>query len=164
MKKNNLVLALVAGFAASVIGAALWAGIAVVSGFQIGFVAIGIGALTGFAVQFAGKGDSVIFSAVAAAFGVFGCLLGNIFTVIGTVFKMGTLGFMQTLQEIPYGEMVGLLISSSSPVDLLFYGFAGYFGWKYAISENHIDYDQYDPINDDQNGGAPPVFGPGSNQ
>ena len=164
MKRNNLVLGLIGGLIAAIVGAAIWAGITVATGMQIGYVAIGIGFLVGFAIRLAGKGDTVVFSIVGGSLALFACVLGNFMSIIGFYAKQAGIGVMDALGTFPYGQTIELMTLTFSPMDLLFYGIAGYCGWKYAIDEEHINYDDYEPNDDDQHGGAPPVFGPGSNQ
>ncbi|MGK0390595.1 MAG: hypothetical protein ACI94Y_003353 [Maribacter sp.] len=51
--------------------------------YQIGFMAIGVGILVGFDNKFAGKGIDSMFGIIGASFALFGCLLGNLFTIVG---------------------------------------------------------------------------------
>lgn len=162
MKRNNLVLGIIGGLIAAIVGAAIWAGITVITGMQIGYVAIGVGFLVGLAIRFAGKGATVVFSAVGGTLALLACVLGNVMSIIGFYSKEAGIGIAEAVGTFPYGRTIELMTLTFSPMDLLFYGFAGYFGWKYAIEEEHIDYNDFQP--DDPNDGAPPVFGPGSNQ
>jgi len=80
--RNNIPLAIAAGAFAAIIGASIWAAITVATGFQIGWIAVGVGILVGFAVRIAGKGETLTFAVIGAIFALVGCLLGNIFTGI----------------------------------------------------------------------------------
>jgi len=130
----NLPLAIVAGLAAAVVGAVIWAVITVSTKYQIGFMAIGVGFLVGWTVRAAGKGGAMSYSLIGGAFALFGCLLGNL---------LSACGFLATEQSAPLMTIVGraltnpslaveLLQATFSPMDLLFYAIAVYEGFKLA--------------------------------
>jgi hypothetical protein len=77
--EQNLPMALAAGFAAALVGGILWAVITVVTNYQIGFMAVGVGLLVGYAVRYFGKGIDPIFGVAGAVLALLGCLLGNFF-------------------------------------------------------------------------------------
>src|SRR4030095_8695033 len=54
--EQNLVMAAVAGAAAALFGGWGWGGIPVTTNFQIGWMAVGVGFLVGYAVKIFGKG------------------------------------------------------------------------------------------------------------
>jgi hypothetical protein len=54
--EQNLVMAAVAGAAAALLGGCAWAAITVTTNFQIGWMAVGVGFLVGYAVKIFGKG------------------------------------------------------------------------------------------------------------
>jgi len=82
---QNLPLALLAGFAASVVAAVIWAAISYATGYQIGFMAIGVGFFVGYAVNSLGKGMTATFGVIGAVFALFGCLFGNLLTAFVTL-------------------------------------------------------------------------------
>ena len=130
---ENLPLAVVGGLAASLIGAAVWALIAIITNYQIGWIAIGVGFLTGFAVKFLGRGVSPVFGVIGAAFALLGCVLGNLFTIVhfGTV-ETG-MGFFELLFALDLRTIVEVMTDSFQPMDALFYGLALYAGFKYSF-------------------------------
>src|SRR2546421_9964443 len=65
---ENLPMGFMAGLVAAAIGAGLWALISIITGFQIGWMAVGVGFLVGWAVRLAAKGTH-------RAFGIMGALL-----------------------------------------------------------------------------------------
>ncbi|HLQ12892.1 MAG TPA: hypothetical protein VK130_06555 [Steroidobacteraceae bacterium] len=134
----NLTLAVVAGLAAAIVGAVIWAVITVTTKYQIGFMAIGVGFLVGWTVRAAGKGSEMSYSLVGGALALIGCLLGNL---------LSACGFLATDQSVPLMAIVGraltspslsieLLQASFSPMDLLFYAIAVYEGFKLARRPN----------------------------
>jgi len=129
---GNLPLAVLAGLVASFVGAGLWAAITVATGYQIGFMAIGVGFLVGIAVKMAGQGEGVLFGLIGASFALFGCLLGNFFTVISILAGEEGTGFFSMLMNFNYLATPDLMIATFSPMDLLFYGIAVYEGFKFG--------------------------------
>ncbi|MEE9230157.1 MAG: hypothetical protein V3U86_05575, partial [Acidobacteriota bacterium] len=63
---QNLVAGVLAGAAGAVAGAGLWAAVTVFTGFQIGWMAVGVGFLVGYLVRLAGKGIDKSFGVAGA--------------------------------------------------------------------------------------------------
>ena len=131
--EQSLVGGFLAGAVAALVGAGAWALVAVLTGYQIGFMAIGVGFLVGLAVQFAGKGISKIFGVMGAALALVGCLLGNYFAVVHFVGEAEGLGFFDTLSRISPAAIPELMMGTFSPMDLIFYGIAVYEGFKLSF-------------------------------
>ena len=79
--QENTTAGFVAGVLAAVIGAVAWAILVVVTELQIGIVAIGIGALVGFAVARFGKGIDKSFGIMAGVLALLGVAFGNVLGV-----------------------------------------------------------------------------------
>ena len=130
--QQNLVAGLVAGAVAALIGAVIWAVVTDVTGYQIGFMAIGVGFIVGYAVRVAGKGIDQSFGVMGAVLALLGCVVGNAFAVIGIVANQ---------QNIPYSELVDLSTIANlmqltfSPMDLVFYAIAIYEGYKLSFRQ-----------------------------
>jgi hypothetical protein len=131
--EQNLPLALLAGAGASLAGAAVWAGVTVVSGYQIGFMAIGIGFLVGFAVRSLGKGVTNTFGVVGAFWSLFGCALGNLLAITAVVARQQGVAFGAALARLDAELIQQLMIAFFSPMDLLFYLIALYYGYRLAF-------------------------------
>ncbi|WDI43251.1 hypothetical protein [Bremerella sp. P1] len=132
---GNLPLAIIGGAIAAVVGAAIWATVTLLTGYQIGFMAIGVGFLVGIAVRLAGQGGSPAFGVVGALFALFGCVLGNFLTVIGVIADGAGVGFFEALISFNYAHTFEVLYATFSPMDLLFYGIAIYEGFKFGTME-----------------------------
>ncbi len=132
---GNLPLAAIAGSIAALIGGALWAVITVVTEYQIGFMAVGVGFLVGTAVGKFGGGNSTPFRVTGAALSLFGCVLGNFLTIVGFASRGESAGFFATLLHVNFAAVPGVMVSAFSPMDLLFYGIALYEGFK--LSARH---------------------------
>jgi hypothetical protein len=64
---------------------------------------------------------------------LFGCLLGNIFTVCYLISTTEKLGFFEVLSRLNPMIIADLLKAIFSPMDLLFYAIAVYEGYKLSF-------------------------------
>lgn len=132
---QNLLLGIVSGLVAAVIGAAIWAVVTVATKYQIGWMAVGIGFLVGFAVRAMGKGVTPIFGVAAALLSLVGCLLGNLFSACGFLAASESISTTTAITSaLGNPDMaLDLLKATFSPMDLLFYGIAAYEGFKFSF-------------------------------
>lgn len=139
--EQNLPMAIVSGLATALIGAILWAIITVSTGFQIGYMAIGVGFIVGYAVSFLGKGIDQVFGIIGALFALLGCLGGNALSIIGFAAIEFNMGYFEVLSRINVSLLTDAMAAGFSPIDLLFYGLAVYEGYHFAfrkISEEEV--------------------------
>ncbi len=132
---QSILLAIVGGILSSIVAAAIWAAITYFTGYKIGIVAIGIGFLVGFAVNFLGKGKTIPFGIVGAFFALFGCVLGNLFTAViaaALLDKVPVLNIALAFLTSP-GVVFEIMKETFSPMDLLFYAIAIYEGFKFSF-------------------------------
>jgi hypothetical protein len=132
-RDDNLPLALVAGVVAAAVGAALWAVITVTTGWQIGWMAVGVGFLVGFAVRKLGNGKTLVFGILGAVLALAGCLAGNLLSVVGFIAHESASQFFAALSTLTLDDAVSLMIETASPIDLFFYAFAVYEGFRLSI-------------------------------
>lgn len=130
---QNMSLALLAGLGAAILGAGVWAMITALTGYQIGFMAVGVGFLVGSAVRRFGKGIDVSFGIVGAALALFGCLLGNLLAACIAVCRQEQIGFLYLLLRLAPAAVADLMKIAFSPMDVLFYGIAIYEGFKFSL-------------------------------
>jgi hypothetical protein len=130
---QKLVMGLAGGLGAAVIAAAAWALITVSTDHHYGLVAIGVGFLVGYAVRIFGKGVDTIFGVTGAAVSLLGCVVGNFLTVLVFVSRQEGIPFLDLLSRVT-PEVIGAVLKETfQPMDLLFYGLATYFGYKYSF-------------------------------
>ena len=125
--------ALVFGLLAALIGAVCWATVSVLTGYQIGWMAVGVGFLVGFAVRFGGKGWSKGYGFLGGALALLGCLLGNALTIVGYASKELDVGLFQVFNTIDVSLVPSLMAQTFDAMDLLFYGIATFMGYKYSV-------------------------------
>jgi len=133
--QQNLVGGLVAGLAASFAGAAVWAGVTVATGYQIGWMAIGIGFLVGIAIRTVGKGLDKVFGILGAVLALLGCAVGNLLAVCGIVAQQESMPFLEVLSRLNPTLVQELMVATFSPMDVLFYGIAVYEGYKLSFRQ-----------------------------
>jgi hypothetical protein len=121
------------GIGAATIGAIIWAIITATANYQIGWMAVGVGFLVGFAVRQFGKGIDTSFGIVGAALSLLGCLAGNLFSVCIVVSRQEGMAILEVLSRLNPEIVVGLMKATFSPIDLLFYGIAIYEGYKFSF-------------------------------
>lgn len=132
-----------AGITAAIIGAVLWALITVATEYQIGWMAVGVGYLVGYAVRIAGKGIDKSFGITGALLALFGCILGNIFTIYMFIFKEYGGPVISVFLQIDLAAILIMLTETFNPIDLLFYAIAIVEGYRLSTisiqSETRID-------------------------
>ncbi|MBS2213659.1 hypothetical protein KEM09_19780 [Carboxylicivirga mesophila] len=125
--------ALIGGLLASLISGVLWAAITVSTQYQIGYMAIGVGLIVGFAVRFFGAGIDQKFGFLGAGLALLGCLSGNLFSEVGFYAHAESLSYIEVLSYLNFGIIIDILVESFSPMDILFYGIAVFEGYKLAF-------------------------------
>jgi hypothetical protein len=133
--EQNLILAVLAGAAAALTGGCVWAVITVVTHFQIGWMAVGVGFLVGYAVKTFGKGINRSFGIVGAVWSLIGCAAGNLFTIVGTIANEQNIPIMSILEKLDLDIIASLMQATFNPMDVLFYGIAIYEGYKFSFRQ-----------------------------
>jgi len=132
---SNLILGLIGGGIAMLVSAALWGLITYLTGFQISWMAIGVGVFVGVTIQKLGKGKSLIYGINGAVLSLLGCLLGNFFFYNGILAREWEIPFFSLLISISLdpAAIVELFTLAFDIMDLLFYGVAAYIGFRAAM-------------------------------
>ena len=131
--EQNLPMAIISGSIAGLIGAILWGVITVATNYQIGYMAIAIGAGVGFSMRYFGKGVDQIFGISGGLIAILSCAVGNFLSVMGFVAQAEGLGYFETLTRFDYSFLIPVMTETFSAMDILFYAFAGYEGYKFAF-------------------------------
>ena len=133
--EQNFMMGTLAGFIASVVGAGAWAAVTILTDYQIGFMAVGIGILVGFGVRYTGKGMDQSFGIVAGVMSLLGCVLGNVLYISYFVADNQDVAYTAVISQLNFAIMTEMLSATFAPIDLLFYALAVYFGYKYAFRQ-----------------------------
>lgn len=124
-----------AGAVAAVAAAALWALATFETGYQIGFMAVGVGFVVGYAIRVVGKGVDQYFGIIGAALAILGCVLGNVLAACAFVASQQYTPFFDVLGALDWRTAGGLLVEWFSPIDVLFYGIALYEGYRLSFRQ-----------------------------
>lgn len=138
-QEQNLVVGSMAGLVAAVSGAAVWAGVTVLTEYQIGWIAVGLGFLVGIAMRTMGKGIDQVFGVVGAMLALLGCVLGNVLTIAWYISAQTGASLLNVLTELDIELMIELITETFQFMDILFYGLALYFGYKYSFRQLTLD-------------------------
>ncbi|MBI3029168.1 MAG: hypothetical protein HYY64_06630 [Candidatus Rokubacteria bacterium] len=129
-----MVRGFLAGVAAAGLGAALWALITAATNYQIGFMALGVGFLVGYAVRAAGKGVDAGFGILGAILTLAGCLAGNLLAACIIASREMGVPLSAILAGLTPALAGRVLRATFQVTDLLFYAIAVYEGYRFAIS------------------------------
>jgi len=130
---QNFALAVPAGIAAAIVGAALWAVFTYATGMELGLIAIAVGALAGLAVRAVGKGRETRFAILGAVCAAFGCVLGMALSDVAILAKLEGVSLFSALGTLGVGGTVSLAVEAGDAMELLFVAIAVWEGWKFAV-------------------------------
>jgi hypothetical protein len=131
--EQSFMTGIIGGILGASIGAVLWAVVTVLTQYQIGYMALGVGFLAGIGVKLLGKGVDAKFQYAGAALALAGCMAGNLMVVI--IFGSLETGISITtiLSRLTPAVVVDLYKATFNVMDLLFYGLAITIGYKYSL-------------------------------
>jgi hypothetical protein len=130
---ENLPMGFMAGLVAAAVGAALWALITIVTEFQIGWMAVGVGFLVGWAVRVAGKGTHSVFGIMGALLALGGCAVGNLLAIIVIAARQFDVPLLNVFTRLTPDLLYQLMEASFRPMHVLFYAIAIYEGYRFSI-------------------------------
>jgi len=131
-REENILFGTLAGIIAAIAGALLWMGITVVTGYHVGYVALGVGALVGLTVRLVGNGRSLIFGIVGAVLTLAGCLGGEVLTVVQLA-STAQHDFYSTLTTIDLTQLLTNIVGKMDPLMYLIYAIGIFEGYKLSI-------------------------------
>lgn len=131
--EQKLIPGIFAGVVVGLIGAILWGYITVLTQFQIGYMAVAIGAGVGFTIRKFGNGIDNLFGFWGSGIALFSVILGNFLSVIGFIANSEGLNLMETLISFDYSYFPEVMAETFNIMDLVFYGIAIYEGYKFSF-------------------------------
>lgn len=129
---GSLGLGVAGGIVGMALGAGLWAAITIITDYQIGYMAIGLGLLVGLGVRFTSGGAGTVHGLIGGSLALMGCLLGNLLAVLIVVSRELGAPFLDVLFNLDWGIIIEFMKVTFSPIDLLFYALAVYAGFRFA--------------------------------
>ena len=133
--EQNLPMGFAAGLAAAILGAIIWAIITVATNYQIGWMAVGVGFIVGYAIRMMGRGIDKTFGIMGAVLALLGCVLGNMFTIIGVAANEEGLGYFELLIGADYTAVFDIMGQTFGFMDIVFYGIAIYEGYRFSFRQ-----------------------------
>ncbi len=123
-----------AGLIAAIIGGIIWGLIVYLTNYKIAYIAVAIGFLVGYAIKQFGKGIDPVFAYMGGALALFGCMFGNIFTIVLLLTKEGyDIDFYTGLNMLLNFEFLWMAISRGTDfLDFIFYAIATYEGFRFS--------------------------------
>jgi hypothetical protein len=131
--EQNLALGILGGGAGGFLGAVAWALFTYYTEYQIGWLAIGIAFLVGFGFSRLGRGFERVFGILGGLTALLSVLLGNFLASLGFLAKAFEVSYFEMLLGFNYAMFFELMAETFHPMDLLFYGMAVYFGYRYSF-------------------------------
>ncbi len=124
--KQSLPLAIAGGFIGLIIATFLWSFVTYLTGYQVKFMAIGVGIVVGFAVRIAGRGRSFTFGLIGAFFSLLACFSGHLLSMITVSASVRGVSVLTVLSAIAgfIGFDEEMFLESITTTELLFYGIA----------------------------------------
>jgi len=159
LANQSFIKGLLAGSITAVVCAGIWGAVTVITGYQIGYMAVGVGFLVGHSVRLAGKGMTMKFQILGAVLALIGCVAGNLVSFGAIIAEDQGAPLVASLLAIFTSPLLAfeLLKLTTQPIDFLFYGIAVYQGYRfacYSLSEEQVaEVFQNDEAEDEAEGG-----------
>jgi|SRR5215211_2963570 len=131
----NLLMGLIGGVIAMLVGAIAWGAISYFTEYQIGWMSVGVGFLVGVAIRFFGKGKTIVFGISGAILALIGCLLGNLIFYSGIIAHEEGVSFLNVffLLLLNPAAAIEVFTLAFDFMDILFYALAAYAGFSTAM-------------------------------
>jgi hypothetical protein len=134
--QENIALGFLGGFIGALLGALLWGAVtALFQGWQIGYMAIGVGFLVSFGVRTFGRGIEQIFGYMGAVLSLLGCVAGNVLGDLITTSIQDHTPFADLLASTTPAHAWEILTQHFSIFSLVFYGIAIYYGYHNSFQK-----------------------------
>ncbi|MHC1682627.1 MAG: hypothetical protein AB6733_06725 [Clostridiaceae bacterium] len=131
LKSNQSLLGgFLGGFLGATAGAIVWALVTAITHYEIGYIAIAVGFLTGFMVKKLGHGFQQHFGYIGAFWSLIGCFVGNILAVLIMISDGSNISILKLIDV----DFISYIIEDTfSPFDLVFYLIAVYEGYHFSF-------------------------------
>ena len=114
----------------------LWATLVSATHYKIGYAAVGVGFLVGWAMRVVGRGRSPVFGYVGAALALLGCAGGDVLTDCALAAEQTHVPMLSVLKLMTPSLAFESLTESFGPLDILFYVLAAMAGYRNAFIKN----------------------------
>ena len=129
-KQQNMKLAILGGLSAFLFCSVLWALLTRITDYQVGYMAIGIGLIVGFAVRYSGRGYHWKFGLIGAIYSVLSIIVGNLIMVAQYISHTENIPHFDVIITVYFEIILAIILSLFESIDILFYGIAMYVAFK----------------------------------
>ncbi|MBP1672459.1 MAG: hypothetical protein H6Q25_274 [Bacteroidetes bacterium] len=133
--EQNYGKAIISGLIVGILGAFLWGLITVTTYFQIGYMAIAIGAGVGFTVRKFGNGIQISFGVIGAVISFFSVVLGNFLSQIGFIALQYDVDYWEVFQWVDFPIFNQIMKETFNLIDIIFYAIAISEGYAFAFKK-----------------------------
>lgn len=130
LSRQSLTGALVAGGLTAAGGAGVWAGIAYVTEYQIGWIAIILGCVVAWSVRRFGRGLDLRFRCIGLLAALAGIFFGNAVTAVLVFSRELQVPLLEAARLLGDPQFYSLIVESSTVMDGVFYLIAAACGWQ----------------------------------
>lgn len=131
--RQSFLGAVLAGAIAAILSAVIWATIAYLTDYQIGWVAIILGCLVGQSVRRFGKGSDLRFRVIGLVSSLSGIFLGNAMIVSLLFHRMLEIPLMDVLPLLGDSQFYAMIAEMTTILDAVFYLVAALCGWSLSV-------------------------------
>lgn len=117
VEASKYLRSIICGVIAAAVGAVIWAFISKTTGYEIGYIAIGVGFLAGLGVQFGGAEQSVKLGVTAAVIAICGIMGGKLLTV-NWLFEEFANGSKDSVSNMTDNEILEGIAADDSLIDI----------------------------------------------
>lgn len=133
--RSHVVLPLLGGSAAAIVGAMLWAVFTLKTGIHLGVMAIAVALLVSYTVRALSPRSAATAGLIGAGLSLVGCFLGSFFTTTAILADYQSVNFFEALSLVDITVIPDLMIYTFQAVDLLFYAIAVYVGYRLSFRQ-----------------------------
>lgn len=135
--KQNLLLGILGGIIAMVIGVVLWAESSLwVNEHRYAYMAILLGLLIGLGVRFLGRGrNDVRFGIIAVLLVIIGSFAGNIFSALAPIADAFGMNYLDIITSFDFQYLLGFLQDRFVYPDIAFYALAIFFAYRFSFKK-----------------------------
>lgn len=133
LSRQSLIIAILAGSAAALLSASLWAALSFMTNHQHGWVAVILGLLVASSVRKFGQGIDVRFRLVGLVSSLAGIFFGNAFLAILVIHRVWELPLGDAIALMGDSQFYALILEASALIDVVFYLAAAVCGWHFSV-------------------------------
>lgn len=121
LSEQNFQVAVIAGTIAAILAAGIYAVIAAAAGYSVSYMAIGVGAIVGLAIQFLGRGLEFRFVILASVLAVVGCILGNFFAGLLLIARYSGASTSEIADQVTLASVLDFTVANFELMDLVYW-------------------------------------------